>query len=642
MSEVQEKSSVKKPKTEEKDLTNNTNNSPEQTVISENLNKKNNSAKIVPIICGVVFLILLVTLLATLSSPKFILKNTINKTYKEVQNIAKNVDNTKEKFDLKKKAIILSGDLKFDGNLEDVDFDFSEYKVGFELGLKPSTESLTAKANVSKGNEVADLKFFFDEDGDYLTSSLFKGVLELENVTKDFDDIFELLEQVDEYDIELKEYTDVGKYIIKSINKNLDKESITKEREELEIDGKTIKVNKITYDLSGKRVSKLVRAVLKDLRENDKFIDRCVKLFNKINDEEMKKSDLKDLLDEMIDEVKDEEVPKNTSVSIYTKGLLNKFVGGVIVSEKEKLLEAYVSEDNSEIVIYDGDDKIKITASKEGKETKVVIKENKEKLGEATIRELSREKIDFDFTMDVEGEEIKLGLYLTSKETKNKLDGDYKLSLSSDGESLSFSGSYAIESKDDLDKVDDSDIINIDELDFEEIKENASKVFGEEIVDSFISGFEDELYDYNIIDMINLADEKEALNITKKKKGVLYVGSTYYSSYSNEGAATLLESLTDLQDELNFHSYYLNEVKVTENFLTSIGEVDTICKIKQEVNNPLENGENEQTPSTDKDNKTCQEKPTIYLVKDGKVVKALRGAIEKEELKNYLSEIGIE
>jgi len=296
----------------------------------------------------------------------------------------------------------------------------------------------------------------------------------------------------------------------------------------------------------------------------------------------------------------------------------------------------------------------------------ITIKYNGEKIGTATIRDLSNEKVDFDYDITYDDQTVKGTVYFTYKESKKDITGDYKFKIEYDDQYLQVEGSYGVESKDSLGSVNTDKAISADELDEDKVMENFEKVVEKDkslksVYDEVYSAYEENSLNLNYYDMAAIYSINDVKKVLSKSKGtVLYVGDTYSSYYSaSTPASELFNNLVDLQDELGFHSYYYPEYYVNDEFKSLVADVNPSCNVStttsetpttDETNTDDQtNTENNTTDeTTTNDNSTvintpaCDDYPVVYFIKDGKVVKAIKGTATKDELKTMLKEIGIE
>ncbi len=179
-----------------------------------------------------------------------------------------------------------------------------------------------------------------------------------------------------------------------------------------------------------------------------------------------------------------------------------------------------------------------------------------------------------------------------------------------------------------------------DEIDPEELEEKLEKKLAKDealkdFIEGMLEGYEEEVIDYNYIGMIPVEEDEAIKLLTKSRPTVLYVGDTYYSRYYEEDYYNLLSNLETAQDDMGFHSYYLDSYYADEAFEAAVKDVEYTC-----VRTPEEGTTTEETPAEPAEPQ-CEQYPTVYLIKDGKVVKALRGLVTAEDYKKYLGELGI-
>ena len=105
----------------------------------------------------------------------------------------------------------------------------------------------------------------------------------------------------------------------KAFNKSLKKEYFKKSKEKIKINGKTINSKVYTMKLTDTNIKNITESVQNILKKDDEYLEAASKVFNE------SKSKIKESLND-ID--KDASVlnGENISISIYTKGLFNKFV----------------------------------------------------------------------------------------------------------------------------------------------------------------------------------------------------------------------------------------------------------------------------------------------------------------------------
>lgn len=242
--------------------------------------------------------------------------------------------------------------------------EFSYKITASDEALKPIIEALNGikldyKYSLDKKNKL----FNFDFNSSYNDEKL----LNLNAYGSDskiyflLNDIYDkyIYNEIDQYDklFESFDQTEDIKIVLKSIEKALDKgfsnDDFIKESTVIKIDEKDTKVNSNTLVLTKEKMNDISKTIATVLKDDEEFI----KAFDKISDTNSTKEDL----EEFIKEDNTNDFVESTII-IYTKGLLNEFVGLkistdddnktnlLLVKENEKLYKAEFKNDN-EIVL---------------------------------------------------------------------------------------------------------------------------------------------------------------------------------------------------------------------------------------------------------------------------------------------------
>ena len=597
-----------------------------ETTVAEPV-KKSAPKFLLPCIIGVACVLVIAALVAVkviTSAPKQAFAKAITNTYKDVSDALKEMDSN---FDPAKEAIEFSASMKIDTDMDlkelmDIDEDIKlsdmelEGSVGFDL---PNKEMLLS-AGIKGAKDKVSAKIYGKDKDVYLETSFYDKVIKFKDEF-DMDDIDELTDMLDEADFDISLYDDILEAFSKALIKSLDPDAMSKESDEIDVLDDEIKVTRNSYRLKEKDVQKIVKGLASNLLDNKKFIENLSKATGE------DKSDIKDALKQMKEQASEISFEETIVINVYTKGLLNKVVGFDLGVGKEKVITYYTNGDNIEAVINSGT-KIKITVEAEKKEKNVKVTVDGEKVATAKVRSFEEEKIDFDFTLYDDDEEVSGTIYLTRKKSKKSVEGEYKFKIEYEKQSATVSGDYKIEAKDKLDGVKTSDTIDSEKVDEEEFAnalkkavesdEVLSKIAGELIKEAGIGEIKPSELNYYDMKDIKVDEALKILSSTSPK--VLYVGYNYYSA---SDPYYMFKNLIDAQDELDFNSYALSELSVDEAFKAAIANVEFTCK---------------QTTETAEG---CSEWPAIFLIKDGKVVKAYRGTVDKEELKQSLKDLGM-
>lgn len=573
----------------------------------------------------------------TTGSPKVVVKNLINKGYNEAHKNLKEVERLYNKYDFKK-PFKASFDVTVESDMEEFK-DISGIKMSGEVGYDLDQKIVVGSVAL-ENKEKIDVSMAIDEDKVYL--KFLDEVIDLSEDAGIDPEIFEEIAAIaEEYDLDFKTYDNLLKSLKNALQKSVDPKALKKSRDKISVGGKDISVNKISYTLDEDSVQYLVENFSKTLLKDKNFEKSVEKLLEEYEIDEIEYDDIEELLEELEDSASDIELDKSDKVvvNIYTKGVFNKVVGVSVVYDKKEFLTYVDYGKYKQLVVDDHDsEKLVVTAEKKGKETEVTVKLNKEKIATATVRKFDEHNIDLDYTIDVEGEKVKGSIYFTAKEEKKSVSGDYKFSIDA-GDELNFkvSGSYSMEFDADVEVFSTKNAKTPDEIDPEELEEKLEKKLAKDealkdLIEGALEDYEEEAIEYNYIGMIPVEEDEAVKLLTRSRPTVLYVGDTYYSRYYEEDYYNLLSNLEDAQDDMGFHSYYLDDYYADEAFEAAVKDVEYTC-----VRTPEEGTTTEETPAEPQ----CEQYPTVYLIKDGKVVKALRGLVTAEDYEKYLGELGI-
>ncbi len=596
------------------------------------------AAVVVVLVGGVVFSVLS-------SSPKAVFKSTINRAYKEVNNAIDTYGEYKEKFDPTEKALLISADVEMDANLEELeDFELKGLKVGGELGVDYKNEVLYANGFVKGEKEEISIGGQVKNNELYVISSLLEEAVKVEleeELDIDFESLKEEVEAFkDEIDMEAETYEYIAEAVKNALVKSLDSEYMEKESDKVDVGKKEIKVTKYSYELKDKALRGMVETIAEELLDDDKFIE------NLANASGMEEDEIEEALESLKDSADDIEFEEKIVLSIYTRGMLQSFAGFSLKVEGHEFVTYFTDGKNAELTIDGGGEgeyasKLVVTIEENKKGYDIVAKQNKEELLTIKVKELTEEKIDLVVEVPEagdDGETVKFEFAISLKEEKTKISGSYKVALAMGDQSVSLAGNYAVEAKDKIDEVDVDKAVSPEEVDEEKLEQKLEEIIeNDEVLGSLLEealsemepevDYETPEYDdtYTYDGMIEI-DDYSTLTINdvlaKQEATVLFVGSEFYST-SETAAYNMYNDLVALQDELNFHSYFLYYLYADEDFKTLVKDVTYTCDTATQT-------------------ATCAEYPTIYLIKEGKVQKAIRGSITKEELKTALSEIGIQ
>ena len=349
------------------------------------------------IILSVVVIVLLGGTYLYLNNSKNIFIKILNKGYKNIEDTLDNIDVSYDK------TTKLNSDLSFDFNVSD------KYKDVIDQNILDEINKLQFFINATQ--DYKSKEFSFELNTKYDKNDLFDVAMYGQN--KSF--YVELKNLYDKYiEIPYEEYDSLFensnmeinkiKYVLKTIKdnlfKNLNQKDFKKSKEKLNIQKNKIEVNKIEYEVTEEKTTKLLINTLKDLEKDKKFI-KYISELGEVDEKEIASS-----INELIKELEAETEFENetfVSLSLYTKGLLNDYIGFEINFNNLGKLNIY----NYNDVIYGN---LYITGKKVAELTSKKQKEN-----------------EYETIINVQNEEEKVNITINSKITEKLIDIDYSI-----------------------------------------------------------------------------------------------------------------------------------------------------------------------------------------------------------------------
>lgn len=597
--------------------------------------KKFGLSKVIAIAAVIVVLVALIIVKTALSTPKQAFKNAINELYKETSRYLNDADDFLNKYNLEKETVINNVEFKIDSNIEDFNSSLEETGINIKdttikakVGYNLDKEELVFGGSLKGESEEISLDAYAIDDNVYIKTNLYDDIIKAEN---SYGSPFANIDELKEYNkimknLDFKTYDSILKSITNALNNSLNSDDMEKESDEIDIVDSSVKVTKNSYELDDKALSNIIRDTIEQLLDDKDFIDNLADTLD------IKKDDLEDSLKDLRKSAKDIEYDEKLVINIYTKGLLNSFTGFSLEIERDEYFTYFTDGKNTEITFDNNQEgysetKINIQAVKDGKETDVTVKYNGEEIITATIKELSEEKVDLDFELKEDKETVASGtIYLTVKEEKDNISGDFELRFEQDKEYLNLKGNYKTEIGGKLTTIDPEKAIDENEIDENELMANLEEIAKKDkVLSSLYDNYYESTLDLNYYEMAVVHGTDELKEILSRKQGtVLYVGSTG-RTYGTGADTAIFDNLEKAQEEYNFHTYYFSQYYINDEFRSLVSGVTPICNANTENNTT----------------NTCTEYPTVYFIKDGKIVAAVQNTITKDELTKYLQEIGI-
>lgn len=374
------------------------------------------------IILPIIIVAVLVGVYLYFNNSKNIFTRTLNKGYKNFTDILDKVNVSTDK------TIKTSGNVNFNINVSD------EYKNLIDQNILDEINKLELLFNsvVSYENKEFSVELNTKYDKNALFDVALYGqnsnlYIELKNLYNKYIEI-----PVEEYDTLFEEYElEKIEYILNKVESsllnNLDEKEFVKTKEKLDVESKKIEVNKIEYEFNEEKTLKLLVNTFKELKNDQKFI----KYVSEISGLEEK--EITDGIDSSIKELSSQtEFEDETfiSIAIYTKGLLNEYVGFEININNLGKMKIYNNDDNIYGDLYITGEKVAEITSKKQKEneykTEIEIKDTANITIDSKITDKS---INIDY--EIVTEEMSLDGTLNEKITKeeNKTTNDSKCNM---------------------------------------------------------------------------------------------------------------------------------------------------------------------------------------------------------------------
>jgi hypothetical protein len=398
---------------------------------SNDITKKKNH-KIIPLI---IVLLVVVAILAGgfyyyFSTPSRIITNIINSAYNNYTMLA---DKSSD-FDYEKDTILVNGDLTIDTNYDGLE-DLKDEKIAYSFGVDYANKKLEFGGSLTEDKKVIlDAILYLIDDEAYISlKDDYSKVIKLDSSNYNFEDLFNIEKSdisIDDINYIVKEFKDI---LIESIDMN----EFKKSSDTIKLDGKSQKVNKLTYKLDSENIESLIDNLVNNILDNDDLLDKL----SKISDEDV--DDIKDSLKEL----KNNDFEDLGKLNIYTKGFTNKFV---------------------KLELKTDDGKAGITVNKEN--TEIYIKDDETNIS-LTINEYSEEAINIDYSISENNAKVSGNLTVTSKEMKNnKTEGTISFNINYDKYKASIKSNYTAEVGASIADIDTSKSVKFSKIDSDDLE----------------------------------------------------------------------------------------------------------------------------------------------------------------------------
>lgn len=258
------------------------------------------------------------------NNPKNIFLNAVNNEYQALSNeLSKLSGNDKLS---KEDVITTSGTLDFDIQATNELQSPEVTKLLEEL----SKLNMTVNTGVDRKNKEFAAEIMLNAEKDQLINVNMYGTkksiyVELKNLLNKFIEV-PMEEEYDNLFSDTNASIDDVDYVLNatkdSFLKNIDKKDFKQTKETIKVDGKDVKVTKTSYELNDKTATVLVEKMIKELKEDKKYVEKLASLSRK------EETEVKEEMEDALKELKEENSSSSDAVflSIYTKGMMNEAV----------------------------------------------------------------------------------------------------------------------------------------------------------------------------------------------------------------------------------------------------------------------------------------------------------------------------
>lgn len=359
-------------------------------------------------------------------NPTDIIKKVIENAYKDFSANLNEVDQKTSEIDILNEPVKMTGEISYN---TDTFKGLDKEKVTYDFGLDYKKKMAVVGGSLLKdGSNLVDAKLYLKNDKMYMKSNtLFDNTYDLGD--QKFDELFDFKDLEDVLNTNDIPNVDDIDYIVREFKNaliaSLDSEKMTLEKGNLDIEGKSIKTNKITYKLDKEAMMNLSNSIVRKVLENDELVSKLARLCGE------KEEDVEDALEASIIEDESEIDEFDGDFVIYTTGITYKVVKIELVSGGEKITFTDY-DDKMRIIIDTIEFRGELASIKNGDVYDVTISVNGNKIVVLKVREFEDEKIDLDYEIDVDGVKLEGTLKINvdskkSSELKGAIDATLKM-----------------------------------------------------------------------------------------------------------------------------------------------------------------------------------------------------------------------
>lgn len=372
-------------------------------------NKTNKKGLIVTLALVAVLIIGLVVVSLICNKPKNIFLKNINNEYKKFNSLL--VENDIPDINSIKSSL----DFDFNINVNEL---FKSELSEEDIELLDEINALNFKMDMSADKEKQLFNLFMDIKYDKDSLINFNAYGKPNSVYFDLKDLYDKYIEipVEEYATYFEE-TDANiddvEYVIErvkdSLLNNLDSKDFSKTSEKINIDDKDIKTTKVTYTLTEYKLTNILINVLKELKEDSKFMNK-ISILSNTNVDELKK-EFDEMINQLNDELKDADTKDELLISVYTKGIMNEAI-------------KYSIQSDDEIISYTNYKDVKTVEFKDS-ETTYLILTNVKNDDETYKTEITMDTVKITIDSKIENNTWTNNYKLVESESMMQISGEY-------------------------------------------------------------------------------------------------------------------------------------------------------------------------------------------------------------------------
>lgn len=332
------------------------------------------------------------------NSAKNIFKTAVNSSYNKFSDVL----NKDSIIELDENKFAINGNLKFSSS---ENMEIGKYNYDFSLGMDKSSKQLYGTIAASNNNnKVISGNILLNNTNLYATIPELYSKTLTSSVLNDFWNSFEEASKTT-----LNDYNYVLKLIKNEFLNTLKDSDFTKSTETTSINGKDMKLTRVSFKMNKERKQEILNTVVKSVT-NDTKAKKI--MANLLNVEEAK------IEEELSSEVSNETL----EIVLYTKSFSSKTIKAKLLIANKEVASIDSYKDITNIIIADDGSTIKVNLTKNNDKDVIKVSYNNEEYATITINEYNNKKLNADYVIKLSDTEVATGnvAVTTTKDAKNK------------------------------------------------------------------------------------------------------------------------------------------------------------------------------------------------------------------------------